>query len=128
MSADRERLSAAIADQAGVTAHRRGGFERISWILDDWDAARTNQTHVEQRMVEALEQLGLTKLVTSIDGLSPIGAASILAETGDLTRFTSARAVVKLASLAPRERLSGTFAGKARLAGAGRPGLRTAAW
>ena len=55
-------------------------------------------------------------------------AAAILAETGDLTRFTSARAIVKLAGLAPRERLSGTFAGKARLSGAGRPGLRTAAW
>ena len=35
---------------------------------------------------------------------------------------------MKLAGLAPRERLSGTFAGKARLSGAGRPGLRTAAW
>lgn len=122
------KLWAAIADQAGVTAHRLGGFERIGWILDDWDTARSNQIDVEQRMVETLEQLGLTQLVTSIDGLSPVGAASILAETGDLTRFTSARAVVKLAGLAPRERLSGTFAGKARLSGAGRPGLRTAAW
>jgi transposase len=110
------------------SAHRVGGFERISWILDDWDAARTNLVEVEQRMTIALDQLGLTALVTSIDGLSPVGAAAILAETGDLTRFTSARAIVKLAGLAPRERLSGTFTGKARLSGAGRPGLRTAAW
>jgi len=36
--------------------------------------------------------------------------------------------VVKHAGLAPRERTSGTFAGKARLSGAGRPALRTAAW
>jgi transposase len=79
-------------------------------------------------MVAVLGQLGLTDLVCSIDGLSPVGAAAILAETGDLRRFTSARAVVKLAGLAPRERLSGTFAGKARLSGAGRPRLRVAAW
>jgi len=65
--------------------------------------------------------LGLTDLVCSIEGLSPVGAAAILAETGDLRRFTSARAVVKLAGLAPRERLSGTFAGKARLSGARPP-------
>ena len=52
--------------------------------------------------------------------MSPVGAAAILAETGDLTRFSSARAIVKLAGLAPRERLSGTFTGKARLSGAGR--------
>jgi transposase len=36
--------------------------------------------------------------------------------------------VVKHAGLAPRERKSGTFAGRARLTGAGRPHLRTAAW
>ena len=39
--------------------------------------------------------------------LSPVGAAAILAETGDLRRFTTARAVVKHAGLAPREKLSG---------------------
>jgi transposase len=122
------QLCAALDDPAGVEAHRAGRFERIGWILDDWDTARANQVEVEQRMVDALDRLGLTRLVTSIDGLTPVGAAAILAETGDLTRFTSARAIVKLAGLAPRERLSGTFAGKARLSGAGRPGLRTAAW
>jgi hypothetical protein len=83
---------------------------------------------VAARMVAVLGQLGLADLVCSIDGLSPVGAASILAETGDLSRFTSARAVVKLAGLAPRERKSGTFAGKGRLSGAGRPRLPVAAW
>ena len=122
------KLWVALTDPAGVTAHRVGGFERISWILDDWDTTRSNLAVVEQRMTVALDRLGLTGLATSIHGLSPVGAAAILAETGDLTRFTSARAIVKLAGLAPRERLSGTFTGKARLSGAGRPGLRTAAW
>src|SRR6478735_3811942 len=63
-----------------------------------------------------------------LDGLSPVGAAAILAQSGDLRRFTSARAVVKHAGLAPRERKSGTFTGKARVTGAGRPQLRVAAW
>jgi transposase len=71
-------------------------------------------------MVSVLDELELTELVTSIEGLSPVGAAAILAETGDLTRFTSARAVVKHAGLAPRERKSGTFTGRARVTGAGR--------
>src|SRR6476646_10762836 len=79
-------------------------------------------------MVSVLDELDLTALVTSIDGLSPVGAAAILAQTGDLARFTSARAVVKHAGLAPRERMSGTFTGRARVTGAGRPGLRVAAW
>ena len=57
-----------------------------------------------------------------------VGAAAILAETGDPRRFATARALVKHAGLAPRERLSGTFAGHTKLTGQGRPRLRVAAW
>ena len=62
-------------------------------------------------MVTVLDDLQLTELACSIPGLSPVGAAAILAETGDLRRFTRSRAVVKHAGLAPRQRMSGTFAG-----------------
>jgi transposase len=122
------KVFATLSDTAGVTAHRKGAFERIGWVLTDWDTARTQLVEIEARMAAVLDELDLTALVTSIEGLSPVGAAAILAETGDPTRFTSARALVKHAGLAPRERMSGTFAGKARLSGAGRPALRTAAW
>ncbi len=118
----------ALSDTAGVLSYRLGALERVGWVLADWDAAHANQKMVQDRMVAVLDELGLTKLVCSIKGLSAVGAAAILAETGDLRRFTSARAVVKHAGLAPRERMSGTFTGKARLTGAGRPGLRLAAW
>lgn len=117
-----------LADPAGVIVHRPGAFERVAWIIEDWDTARTKLADTENRMTAVLDELDLTALVTSIDGLSAVGAAAILAETGDLHRFTSARAVVKHAGLAPRERVSGTFTGRARLTGAGRPGLRVAAW
>jgi len=73
-------------------------------------------------------ELGLTELVTSITGLSAIGAAAILAQTGDPNRFATARSLVKHAGLAPREKLSGTFTGRTKLTGQGRPGLRLAAW
>ena len=122
------RLFTALSDPAGVLAHRPAAFERIAWVIDDWDHAKTSLSDTETRMVSVLDELELTELATSIDGLSPVGAAAILAETGDLTRFTSARAVVKHAGLAPRERKSGTFTGRARVTGAGRPLLRAAAW
>ena len=122
------RLYAALADPAGVIAHRPGAFERIGWLIEDWDTARAKLADTEARMVAVLDHLELTELACSIQGLSRVGAAAILAETGDLRRFTSSRAVVKHAGLAPRERMSGTFAGRARLTGAGRPHLRTAAW
>jgi transposase len=121
-------LYAALADPAGVIAHRPGAFERISWLIEDWDTARAKLADTETRMVTVLDDLQLTELACSIPGLSAVGAAAILAETGDMHRFTSSRAVVKHAGLAPRQRMSGTFAGRARLSGAGRPHLRTAAW
>jgi transposase len=80
------RLFAALSDPAGVLAHRPGAFESLAWTLQDWDGAKAKLGGTEARMVTVLDQLNLTALVTSIDGLSPVGAAAILAETGDLTR------------------------------------------
>ena len=75
-----------------------------------------------------LDELGLTGLVTSVTGLSAVGAAAILAETGDPRRFTSGRALVKHAGLAPQQKSSGTYTGRTRTTGQGRPALRLAAW
>jgi transposase len=79
-------------------------------------------------MVAVLGELGLAELATSITGLSAVGAASILAETGDPARFTTGRALVKHSGLAPRQKTSGNYTGRTRTTGQGRPGLRLAAW
>jgi transposase len=79
-------------------------------------------------MIAVLGELGLTELVTSITGLSAVGAAAILAETGDPARFTSGRALARHAGLAPRQKSSGNCTGRTRTTGQGRPALRLAAW
>jgi transposase len=79
-------------------------------------------------MVAVLDELGLTGVVCSVDGLTAVGAAAILAETGDLARFASPRAVVKHAGLCPRDNASGSHQGKTSISGKGRPALRLAAW
>ena len=112
----------------GVIAHRPGALERVALLLQDRDHAHRRLADTEHRMMGVLDELGLTSLVTSIAGLSAIGAAAILAETGDPCRFATGRALVKHAGLAPREKLSGTFIGRTKLTGQGRPGLRLAAW
>jgi transposase len=122
------RLFAALADPTGVTAHRPGALERVAFLLADWQDAGVKLADTETRMTSVLDELELTTLATSIPGLSVVGAAAILAETGDPNRFASARALVKHAGLAPREKLSGTFVGRTKLTGAGRPELRLAAW
>ncbi len=121
-------LYAALADPAGVLAHRRGALERVALVLEDWAVDQQRLAETERRMVAVLDELQLTDLVTSIHGISAVGAAAILAETGDPHRFATARAMVKHAGLAPREKLSGTFVGRTKLTGQGRPRLRVAAW
>ncbi len=111
----------ALADPAGVIAHRAGVLEQVQLLLEDWQLTGDRLAGTEQRMTAVLDELGLTGLVTSMTGLSAVGAAAILAETGDLTRFATARAVVKHAGLAPRENLSGAFTGRTKLTGQGRP-------
>jgi transposase len=121
-------MFAALADKAGVLAHRRGVLERVALLLEDWQLTQGRLAETERRMTGVVDELGLTALVTSITGLSAVGAAAILAQTGDPRRFATARALVKHAGLAPREKLSGAFTGRTRLTGQGRPGLRLAAW
>jgi len=118
----------APSDPAGVTGHRRGALERACLLMADWHQAQQRLADTETRMVTVLDDLELTGLVTSITSLSAVGAAAILAQTGDPRRFATGRAVVKHAGLAPREKISGSYAGRTKLSGQGRPGLRLAAW
>jgi transposase len=119
---------AALTDPAGAAAQRPGALERVGFVLDDWEHTTSRLAKVQQRMVGVLDAMGLTGLVTSIPGLSAVGAAAILAETGDLTRFASARSVVKHAGLSPAEHTSATLRGKTQISRRGRPALRLAAW
>ena len=118
---------AALADTAGVPAHRPGALELAHLAMDDWQDTRERLAEVEARMVAVLDDLQLTGLITTIAGLTPVGAA-ILAETGDPARFASPRSLVKHAGLCPRDNASGAFQGKTSISGRGRPGLRVAAW
>jgi transposase len=119
---------AALADPAGVIAQRPGALERAGLALADLRDTRRRLGEVETRMAAVLDELDLTDLVCSIDGLTAVGAAAILAETGELARFGSPRSVVKHAGLCPRDNSSGQQQGKTSISGKGRPGLRLAAW
>jgi transposase len=114
------------SDTGGVTAHRIGALERASLVLDDWHGRLQRLAQVETRMVEVLDELDLTSLVTSIHGLSAVGAAAILAETGDPARYDSGRCLVKHAGIAPRDNTSGRMVGVAQISRRGRPLLRAA--
>lgn len=107
---------------------REGAAERAAFALADLLHATAQVAECEDRMVGLLEALGYLELATSIPGLSAVGTAAILAETGDPTRYDCGRAWVKHAGSCPRENASGRFQGRTTVSGRGRPLLRTAAW
>ncbi len=123
-----DAIYTALSHPAGVRIQRVGALERARWVLADWRRTKAQLNEVEACMVGVLSEVGLADLMASIPGVSAVGAAAILAETGDPTRFSSPRALVKHAGLCPRENASGTTTGRSRISGRGRPGLRLAAW
>lgn len=118
----------AAGNPGGVDTERAAACERAAYALDDWHYALGQLHDVETRMADVLDALELSTLVTSIRGLSVVGAAAILAETGDPARYDCARTWVKHAGLCPRANESGNFHGTTKVSGRGRPALRTAAW
>ena len=122
------RVFAATGDTEGVVAwSRRGLLRRVADELGDLARARAQLRAVEADMVMVLAELGLSRL-GDIPGLSAVGAAAILAETGDPRRYDSSSSLVKHAGLSPAENASGAFAGQAHISRRGRPGLRLTAW
>ena len=119
---------AALAGPAGVAAQRPGALERAFSVLGDWTTVRGELAAVNARMLQALEAMGVLAVAGSIAGVSALQVAAILAETGDPSRFPTARAMVKHAGLAPCENSSGNHAGQTGISRRGRPALRLAAW
>jgi transposase len=122
------RVFAATGDTEGVvTWSRRGLLRRCADELGDLARTRAQLRAVEADMVAVLAELGLSRL-GDIPGLTAVGAAAILAETGDPRRYDSSSSLVKHAGLSPSENASGAFEGQAHMSRRGRPGLRLTAW
>ena len=122
------RVFAALTDTEGVvTWSRRGLLRRVADELGDLQRTRAQLRAVAADMVVVLGELGLSRL-GDIPGLTAVGAAAILAETGDPRRYDSSSSLVKHAGLSPSENASGAFEGQAHMSRRGRPGLRLTAW
>ena len=92
LPADHPPLFAASSNPAGALTHGPAAFERIAWVIKDWDHAKTSLVDTETRRAAVLDELELTELATSIDGLSPVGRRGVPGRDRRLDRSTSARA------------------------------------
>ena len=122
------RIFAALTDTEGVVAwSRRGLLRRVADELGDLQRIRAQLRATEADMVSVLAELGLSRLA-DIPALTAVGAAAILAETGDPRRYDGSSSLVKHAGLSPSDNASGAFAGQAHISRRGRPGLRLTVW
>jgi transposase len=110
-----------------VVSHRRALLRRSADELGDLQRTRAQLRAVEADMAAVLGELGLSRLA-DIPGLTAVGAAAILAETGDPRRYDSSSSLVKHAGLSPSGNASGAFEGQAHISRRGRPGLRLTVW
>jgi transposase len=97
------RIFAALADTEGVVvSSRRGLLRRCADELGDLQRTRAQLRAVEADMAAVLGELGLSRLA-DIPALTAVGAAAILAETGDPRRYDSSSSLVKHAGLSPSD-------------------------
>jgi transposase len=121
------QVLAVLDDPDAVGWSRRGLFRRIRDELADLRRARAGRRQAEADLAGVLTGLGLARL-GGIPGLTLAGAAVILAEAGDPSRYETSSSLVKHAGLSPADNSSGAFEGQSRISRRGRPALRTAAW
>jgi transposase len=122
------RVFDALTDQEGAVAwSRRGMLRRVAGELAGLQCIRAQLRAVEADMTAVLDEPGLSRL-GDIPGLSPAGAAAILAEAGGPHRYDSSSSLVKHAGMSPSDNASGSFPGGAHISRRGRPGLRLAVW
>jgi hypothetical protein len=122
------RIFTALTDTEGVVvSSRRGLLRRVADELGDLQRTRAQLRATQADMVAVLDELGLSRLA-GIPALTAVGAAAILAETGDPRRYDGSSSLVKHAGLSPSENTSGAFAGQAHISRRSRPGLRLTVW
>ena len=83
---------------------------------------------IEERAVALLSELPDYQLLTTIPGIGPINAMTILAEAGDLRRFRHHRQFLKFCGMDLATVQSGMFRGQSRISKYGNARLRRTLW
>lgn len=97
-------------------------------VLAEGRGLMRQRQEIERRAVELLGDLQDYQLLTSIPGIGPINALTILAEAGDLRRFRHHRQFLKFCGLDLATVQSGTFRGQSKISKYGNARLRRTFW
>jgi transposase len=97
-------------------------------VLAEGRSLVRQRDEIEARAVELLSDLADYQLLTTIPGIGPINAMTILAEAGDLRRFRHHRQFLKFCGMDLATVQSGMFRGQSRISKYGNARLRRTLW
>ena len=97
---------------------------KLNDLLDQIELLNKQIDNCDEMMSQIISRLDIEKYMISVPGVGKVIAASFIAETGDLNRFSDWKQVRKLAGLNLVEQSSGQHKGKTTISKRGRPDLR----
>jgi transposase len=121
-----KRLKAAAAESIGPLEVGTGQERSLHEILEKLATLEACIADIEAEIVHLLEQLPESKYLMSVKGVGAMTAATILSETGGLTQYSCAKAVLKLAGLNLYQNSSGQYTSGRHISKRGRSQLRRA--
>ena len=121
-----KRLQAAAAESIGPLAVSAGQERSLREMLETLATLEGRIVGLEAEIVRLLGQLPEAEYLMSVKGVGAMTAAVILSETGGLTQYSCARAVLKLAGLNLYQNSSGQYQSGRRISKRGRSQLRRA--
>jgi transposase len=122
-----EKLQEKAADSLGLAFLSATARVKVSSLLEQVELLERQVKEVEAAITSLMEQE--PQHLTSIKGIGPVLAATLLAEIGDIRRFSSLESLVAYAGIDPSVFESGEFTGrKQHMSKRGSPYLRRALW
>ena len=129
----KERLLADIYETAKTSvglpvAEESDAIRMFRLVLGEGRSLIAQRNEIEDRAIALLKDQPDYQLLTSIPGIGPINALTILAEAGDLRRFHHHRQFLKFCGMDLATIQSGTFRGQTKLSKYGNARLRRTLW
>ena len=129
----KERLLADIYETARTSVGlpvdpESDAIKMFKLVLGEGRNLIAQRNEIEDRAIALLKDNPDYQLLTSIPGIGPINALTILAEAGDLRRFRHHRQFLKFCGMDLATIQSGTFRGQTKLSKYGNARLRRTLW
>jgi transposase len=119
------KLFETAKDSVGCTEGLKMAVKELKYLLREYEMHMEQLEEIKAEMEELLNQVPGAKEVLDIKGIGIVSAASIVAETGDISRFEDAKQIQKYAGLSLIENSSGKHKGQTTISKRGRKRLRS---